>query len=129
MHSAEFLRCLVEVDVAGIRRLHPQVFPHLPAPASDDEALYSIHLARASMKRLHPRLRRYSRQWLAERQTGRVAFAVGIAVIAPPRRAQHALIVREAMQDAVCESVKAGVCLDTEADEVKRRMMAARDKA
>jgi hypothetical protein len=125
-HGAEFRRCLIELDVKGIRRLWQHVSPHLPQPKSDDEALHTLHLARTKVPNLPSHLREYSAAWLKERE-GKVAWGVGVSVIAPARRAQRALEVREAMNEAVRDSIKAGVCLETEADEVRNRMAKARD--
>lgn len=126
-HGAEFKRCLRDVDIKGIRRLWQHVSPHLPQPTSDDEALHTIHLARTKMPDLHPKLRAFSEQFCRERE-GRVAWGVGVSVIATPRHKDHALEVRAAMNEAVTDSIKAGVCLEHEGAEVKRRMMKAKDK-
>jgi len=88
-----------------------------------------MHMARAGMKTLPEEKRAYSEAWLAERQTGRIAYAVGISIIAPERRRKQALIIREAMEDAVTGALKAVVDFATEAPEIKRRMMIAREKA
>lgn len=128
-HAAEFRRCLVELDVAGIRRLWRATAPHLPQPADDGEALETLHRARAASRTLPARLVDYSRDWLAERETRRVAHAVGIAVAAPPHRAERAEAARQAMEGAVIDAMRAGVDLATEPAEIRRRMMRARARA
>lgn len=128
-HAAEFRRCLETLDVAGVRRLWQYVSPHLPQPTTRDETLYTMHLARAGMKTLPEALIAYSERWLAERKTGQIVTAVGISVIAPKRRQVQAGYMREAMSDAVMTALREGVDLDTEAHEVKRRMMIAKEKA
>lgn len=87
-----------------------------------------LHLARLESKRVPKHLKDYSKRWLKERETGRVALAVGISVKASPRRMRQGIAMREAMEDAVLRSVRAGIDLDEEAVEVRRRIMAARDK-
>lgn len=133
-HSAEFLRCITELDVAGIRRLWQHVSPHLHQPKSDDEALHTLHLARVKMSdRLASNLVDYSKCWLKERETKTIAHAVGIAVgmhgQADPAKVDKLLNVRGAMEYAVVRSIQDGVHLEHEAVEVKKRMMAARDRA
>lgn len=84
-----------------------------------------MHTARAGMRFIGPGAKAYSEAWLAERR--RIAAAVGIAVVSSsPRRG---FAVAQAMHEAVMESIKAGIDIDTEAAEVRRRMMIARDKA
>ena len=128
-HSAEFRRCLIDLDVPGVRRLWQHVAPHLPQPKTADETLNTMHLARSKMQTLPVEMRAYSEKWLAERRTGRIALAVGIAVKAPPHRMSEALAKRHAMSEAVLGAVRDGVRLDTEAHEVTRRMKLARARA
>ncbi len=120
--------------MSGIRRLWQHVSPHLPQPATDDEALHTMHLARVGMKNLPQKLRTYSETWLKERETGRVIHAVGIAVGMQAdwrnsRRAERFLNVRGEMEHAVVIAVNDGVDLATESVEVKKRIMTAREKA
>ncbi len=134
-HAAEFRRCLEMIDVKGVRRLWRHVSPHLPQPKDDDDALYTIHLARVAMKdAIAPALRQYSEAWLNERKVGRVAHAVGIAVgmkadWEDPRLAEQFLNVRGEMEHAVTTAIADGVELETESVEVKARMMLARERA
>ncbi len=127
-YADEFARCLTELDVASARKLWAHVFPGWEQPATDHEMLAVLHLARLESKRVPKHLKQYSKKWLKERETGRVALAVGISVKSSPRRHHQGLAIREAMEDAVTSSVKAGIDLDDDATEVRRRIMAARDK-
>lgn len=129
LHTEEFRRCLILLDVPGIRRLWAHVAPGLPQPATDQDALHSMHLARVAMKTLPAALKDYSEAWLRERGTGRVAHAVGISVKSISGREDRAADVREAMSDAVLLAIKDGVDLAAEPGEVKRRMMSARARA
>lgn len=128
-HAAEFRRCLVELDVAGIRKLHAHVCPHLPPPKNDDEALYTLHLARVECTNLPAKLRAYSRAWLDERvRRPPIANAVGVAIKAPVYRMRRALDMRTDMLHAVDVAYRDGVDLAKEAPEVTRRMNLARQK-
>jgi hypothetical protein len=120
---------LLALDVAGMRRLHAHIWPHYPQPKNDDDALFSMHVARVQMRNIPESARQYSAQWLMERQ-GLQAKAVGVAIKAlSPRSAERAKNSAAAMIDAVNESIKAGIDIDTEAAEVRRRMQIARRKA
>lgn len=68
--AGEFLRCLIELDVDGILRLHAVVFPAQTFPSSRTEALASLHLARTKSDRVPMKLKRYSQKWLNERGLG-----------------------------------------------------------
>ncbi len=126
-HADEFRRCLIDLDADGIRRLWHHVSPHLPQPKSNDEALMTMHLARLQMP-LTKQQHDYSKAWLAERETGRVAMAVGISVNAPSHRQVQALSIRHEMSESVLLSVRDGLDLAVDAAEVSRRMMVARGR-
>jgi hypothetical protein len=97
-HAAEYRRCLVDLDVAVVRRLSAHTDPHLPQP-TDSEALACLHMARTASQTIVPRLRYYSHRWLldrglpsqlpdrlkrsADRMYPRKVTAVGIAVGSP----------------------------------------------
>ena len=127
-HADEFRRCLLELDVAGVRRLHHHLFPNLRQPADDDEALHTMHLARVQAHTLPLEVRRYSQAWLDERERRTLAYAVGIAVGAPEERQFLADEIEEAMSTSVMNSYAAGIDLNADAPEVKRRMFFARDR-
>lgn len=131
-HDAEFRRCLLELDVAGIRALWQHLSPGLPQPQSEDETLHTIHLARVGMATLPAQQRAYSEAWLKERQTGRIVRAVGIAVgvhgdLDPVRR-ERTQELQSAMSEAVTQAIQDGVDLATETPEIQRRMREARQK-
>lgn len=129
-HAAEFRRCLIELDIPAIRRLWRQVSPHLPQPETDLETLQTMHTARVAMKTLPEDKRAYSEAWLNERGLlARVETGVGIMVIAPDHRREQAEYVRTAMSGSVMDSLKAGLDLDKDAKEVKRRMEIVRRRA
>lgn len=131
-HGAEFRRCLLDLDVRGIRKVWRHVSPHLDQPATDADALHAIHLARVEMKTLPKAMREYSQAWLKERETRRIARAVAIGVgnVTSENNLVRlaALVTREAMVDSVLDSVRRGIDLETESDEIRRRLLAARKK-
>jgi hypothetical protein len=90
-----------------------------------------MHIARIQMKRIPEAARSYSKAWLAER-SGPVAKAVGVACLSLSSdryRQERAKNRQAAMLDAVSAAIKAGIDIDTEAAEVRRRMALARAKA
>jgi hypothetical protein len=127
-HAAEFRRCLIEMDARGIRAVWNHVAPGMPQPKDDEEALIGIHLARLDLPGMTRGQRDYSARFLAERETGRRAMAVGISVNAPAHRKTQALSIRHEMSEAVLLSVRDGLDLDTDAKEVTRRMTVARGR-
>lgn len=136
-------RCLIECDVAGMRKLWGQVAPHLSQPASDHEALIALHHARTQAESVPIKLRLWSHRWLTERHFPSglpdelrprgeqvhpvVVEAVGICVKArSPERAPAAEFVREAMSGAVLEMYADKV---RDPVRVKARMMECRARA
>src|SRR4029077_10199725 len=118
-HSAEMRRCLLDCDVAQMRRLDQHLMPHLKE-LSDGEVLITIHLARTLSSLIPFRLRAWSHRWLldhgypsrlpdhlrprAERIYPKIIDAVGIAVKAGNDLFKPvAGMVRDAMSDAVLE--------------------------
>jgi hypothetical protein len=67
LHAATMRRCLIDLDVPGIRALWSAVSPHLPQPSSDADALTALHVARTQAESVPFRLRAYSHRWLSER--------------------------------------------------------------
>jgi hypothetical protein len=128
LHAAEFRRCILELDAVGIRKLWHHVAPGLHQPKDDAEALHTLHLARTKMSDIPMRLRLYSQAWLDERDRRSVALAVGVAVKFPEHRRAQGEDVRDAMSESVMNSYTAGIDLDTEAPEVRKRMFEARAK-
>jgi hypothetical protein len=132
-YADHFRQCLLELDVSTARRIWQHVAPGLPQPASDDEALVMMHAARVEMQHIPRRARDYSQAWLDERARRHIATAVGIAVglhsEADPKALELAHCIRDAMADAVLLAYRDGVDLLLDAEEVRRRMMAARKRA
>jgi hypothetical protein len=131
-YADEYRRCLLELDVVGIRKLWAHTNPGLPQPTTDDAALHTLHLARTMIEDFPAHLQDYSREWLKERAAldcRRLAKAVGVAVLLPtPGREAQGHDVRDAMSDSVKDSIRAGIDIDHEAAEVKRRMFLARER-
>lgn len=61
-------RCLVDLDTATARKLWAHLCPHLPQPATDNECLTALHVARTAAQSVPFRARAYSHKWLSERQ-------------------------------------------------------------
>jgi hypothetical protein len=140
--AAAFLQCMLELDVAGVRRLHAQFMPHLPAPASDAEALGTLHHARTQSPAMPLKARAWSHRWLldhglssglpdelkpkAERLYPRVVEAVGISCNARSELMRPIVgLVQGAMENAVAEAFADG---RTDTPFVRARMAEARAK-
>ena len=140
MAIQDALRAALEaLDVLAVRRLWRQASPHLPQPATDQEAIVSMHMARTAAQSMSPRLRYYSHAWLRDRglpsQLPEVMQApaerlyprpdntpvVGISVNS--RYPEVTRRIRGVMEDAVKEAY-ADQRIDPE--HVKRRMHEAR---
>ena len=109
---------MIELDVAGARRLWSTCFAHLPPAESDHEMLVTLHLLRTKDELMIPRLRFYSHRWLedhgypshlpnrlkpaAVRMYPDVRKSVGIAV-AGKEGAEASGMIRKAMEVAVLE--------------------------
>lgn len=136
-------RCLLDLDIAGIKAAWAQHSPHLPQPKNDAEALVSLHHARTQAQSIPLRARAYSHRWLldhgypsglpdglrpkADRLYPVVVEAVGIAVLGTsPLSRAAAPMIRSAMSDAVAECYADG---RREPEFVRARMMEARRKA
>ena len=118
--AGAFLQCLVEGDYRGVRRLFAALHPHLPAPASDEQAEIALHMARTQTQSVPFDLRAWSHSWLvergypsqlpdelkpkAERIYPRVVSAVGIAMKATnPDRQPETLYIRGKMEAVVAD--------------------------
>lgn len=137
--SAEMRRCLVDLDVAAVRKLWKQASPHLPQPETDEQALIQLHAARTGSDAIPLRLRAYSYRWLqergyptllpdhlkpaAERIYPRIVEGVGIFVHSKYPVVKKA--VTAAMSVAVEDCYANG---DTEPELVKARMQEARQR-
>lgn len=87
-YADEFRRCLIELDIKGMRAIWSHVAPHLPA-GTDEQVLATMHRARTESVTMPLNLRQYSHEWLTERgipsglpEKGRpvIVEAVGISV-------------------------------------------------
>lgn len=129
----QFRRCLMDLDVRAARACWAQLAPHLHQPENDDEALLTMHLTRVASDVFPDDRRQYSREWLAERETGRTAYAVGIAVgfagEMSPRKYERMINVRGEMEHAVLGALQSGVDLSKDAAEVTERITAARQRS
>jgi hypothetical protein len=137
-------RILEDLDVDGMLRLHAEVFPHLPPPASREQTLAGMHHARTQCEAISATKRFYSHRWLtdsgypsalpdklkpmAERIYPRASAAVGIALKTNSEIVRPILgEVRGAMEYAVLEAEGDGRLEDS--PHVKRRMAEAKAKA
>lgn len=128
----DFRDCLLTMDVARARSIWAAIAPHLPQPADAREAERLMHMARVESRSMPAAAIEYSRAWLAERYPATTALAVGIAVGLHTNagwQRRRDLDVRNEMSEAVLLSVRDGLDLDGDAVEVKRRMMAYRERA
>jgi hypothetical protein len=136
----EFRQALERGDVKHLRRIWSRVAPHLPQPASDEEAEIAMHQARTAARSVQFKHRAWSHRWLAERchrsclpddlkpKAERlypvVVSGVGIAV--KSNFPEVVAEVRGAMSDAVEEAFADG---RTEPEFVRARMQEARTRA
>jgi hypothetical protein len=127
-HQQEVLRCLLALDIPGIRKVWKEIVPHLDQPESDWDALRAMHEARVRMLRISPQQKRYSEHWLRELESKtRIAAAVGVAVKALNSEiVERARDVQSAQVEAVLAAVKDGVDIEAEVPELHRRMKIAR---
>lgn len=139
-HGAEFRRCLLEMDVAGIMALHGACAPRLPGQPemSPAEATVALHMARADVGNFPKKVRKYSTDWLKdhgfEKRNGQWARSdahkmkifsesVGIASGGPDR--EFSKLVVRVQSDAVLECLAKGV---VEPEKHKELMVRARAK-
>lgn len=133
-HAGEMRRCLLELDVAAHRRLHRHLCPHHDQPATDREALITMHLARAMRADLPLKARAYSHRWLldnglpsplpdnlkpmADRLYPRVAEAVMVSAMARSDMFKPAAALIQNAMVAVAEDTFA---TDKKVDHIKLR--------
>lgn len=126
LHTAEVRRCLVECDVAQLRKLWAHIAPNMPQPKTDAEALAALHMARTQTVSIAFRARAYSHRWLvdhslpsglpdhlrpkAERTFPGVVNAVGVSSQGGPgyRKSAFNRAVEQVMADAVRETYADG---------------------
>jgi len=136
LHGAEYRRCLKELDVDAMRRLHHAA---TGKELSDAEALAAMHYARTQAGSMPLRLRAYSHSWLLERELPsglpdalkpmadrlypRQVTAVGVAVgTISGVKTPLAKNLEKVMSDAVAEMYADGV---TDTTLIKSRMIEA----
>lgn len=141
MSGAAFQALLEAGDVSALRNAWAQAAPHLPQPASHNDAEFSMHYARTVSQKITFPKRAYSHAWLserslpsglpdhlrpkAERMYPRVTAAVGISVETNNVHLKPIVgEVRTAMEHAVLEADADGKLLDSEF--VKLRMKEAK---
>jgi hypothetical protein len=129
-HQQEVLRCLLALDIPGIRKVWKEMAPHLDQPESDWDALRAMHEARVRMHRISPQQKRYSEHWLRELESKtRITAAVGIAVKAfKSENAERARDMQSAQVEAVLLAIKDGVDIEANVPEIHRRMKLARQR-
>lgn len=64
LYAAAVRRCLDELDVNGMRKLHARMYPHLPSPGDNKLVLATMHRARTQRRDMPLRARAYSHTWL-----------------------------------------------------------------
>ena len=135
--ASEMRRCLVDLDVVGVKKVWKFVAPHLPQPKTNQEALTALHAARTAAESVPFKLRAYSHRWLteqtlpsflpdrlkprAERLYPKIVDGVGISV--GSKYPVVATAVRGAMEYAVEDCYANG---DKEPEIVKPRMFEAK---
>lgn len=122
-------RCLIDLDILGMRALWRAIAPEFPQPYSDAECLVTMHAARAQSPTLPKAVRVYSAKWLKDhstmpKPTPTVATGVGLGRRDPNRQFDlHATMI-----DAVLGSIKAGIDIDEEGLVVREKIKEATDK-
>jgi hypothetical protein len=140
MHD-QFHTALEQCDVPMARRMSAHLFPHLPQPTTDAEALVMLHRARTEMPSMPLKLRAYSHRWLldhgypsalpdelkprAERMYPVVTEGVGISVHTSRLLRPVGLMIRGAMEGAVMDAYAGAKTPDPAF--VRARMMEARE--
>lgn len=148
LYSAAFRRCLEEVDVPGMRKLHAHVMPHLPA-GSDQNILVSIHYARTQAESMPLKARAWSHRWLldhgypsglpdhlkpsAEREYPRVVEATGFTMRFGSPLMQEILapivpLVSKAVEDVILDEYS-GAVVRRDHDRIRGRVLEAKRTA
>lgn len=118
-HGAEFRRCLLEADVAGIMRIWAHTSPHLPQP-TPAEALIQLHIARVEAASVPRKAKAYSVGFLDERGYRKVRgkwihgeprpveslMATGIA--SKSRYPEVQKVIQRVMEDALLNEIAKG---------------------
>jgi hypothetical protein len=131
----DFRLLLERGDPKALRAAWKTVAPHLPQPASDEQAEIAMHHARTQAESIPMALRQYSHDWLVERNLPsalppkdqpRIAETVGISVNFRSSFLKPAATeVRTAMEHAVLDRYAMG---DKDPAIVQAAMAEAREK-
>lgn len=138
MHEAEFRRCLIEADVAGMMRVWAATAPHL-AQLNEADTFLALHMARVDTTNIPLRLREYSLKLLEEygieRHNGRwskgppkkavIAETVGIASMGLGGRTKLNDTIVQVMTDGLQNARVKGI---VEPIEQRQAMLDARQK-
>jgi len=122
MYEAEFRRCLIDADVAGMMRVWKETAPHL-AQLNETDSLLALHMARVEAKTIPSKLKRYSIRLLEEQgielHKGRwskgipkktvVAESVGIASMSLGPRTQWNDSIVSVMTDGLHSAMDKGI--------------------
>jgi hypothetical protein len=144
VYVTDMRRYLEAGDADGARRLWAYMYPGLPQPKSDDEALVVLHMARTVATSIALKLRAYSHRWLldhnfpsqlpdelkpaAERMYPKVVTAVGISVNTTSELLRPAMVeIHRAMEVAVLEAY--GDAKENDIPHIRNRMKEARERA
>lgn len=148
LYGAAFRRCLEEVDVAGMRKLHAHVMPHLPA-GSDKDILVSIHHARTQAESMPLKARAWSHRWLldhgypsglpdhlkpsAEREYPRITEATGFTMRFGSPLMREILspivpLVSKAVEEVILDEYS-GAVVRRDHDRIRGRVLDAKAKA
>ncbi len=142
--QAEFRTALETGDVALLERVHPILFPHLPAPAARDDAETMMHMARTQAEWMQLKPRAYSHRWLTERglpsqlpddlkpSADRLYPVVVEAVLVSANtNSPHLKPALKIVQQAICDAVEEAAADGRLSDSafVRARMDAARSDA
>ena len=144
MYVTDMRRYLEAGDADGARRLWAYMYPGLPQPKSDHEALVVLHMARTAAISITLKLRAYSHRWLldhgfpsqlpdelkplAERLYPKVVTAVGLSVNTESELLKPVMAeIQKAMEGAVLEAYGDGK--EGDIPHIRKRMKEARERA
>lgn len=142
-HTAQFRRCLEDLDIPGAQRLWKHMFPNLPQITNPQEALISAHIARTQINAIGLAHRAWSHRWLldhgypsqlpdhlkprAERMYPKIVEAVGVSINSMSKSMRPvAKKIEHAVSLAVAEAYVDG---KTDVAHVRARMKDAEGKA
>ena len=140
----EFRRCLIDLDVAAVRKIWPVIAPNRSQISSDQDALTVLHYARTQAESVPFELRAYSHKWLCERSLPsglpdelrpsadrlypRTVEAVGVSVkslseAGKPLAAAIQLAMSEAVAEAYADGRRDAPFIKARMDEARERVM------